>query len=222
MTIHINISSKNWRKCYMKIEQKEFRGIRYLVYYPKDFDENKKYPVMFHLHGAGSRGDDFKYFEGSPILEILNKGDSALSEGICFFPQCHKDTWFDIFNDVLDLVAFLYDLPYVDKSRFNASGISMGGYGIYQVMMSKPEYFNKAIVCCGGGMYWNAGRMKDIKFRIFHGEDDPVVGVEEAKRMYARLLEVGTDVTLTIYKNTDHNSWDPTYHNYDNLKWLFE
>ena len=206
----------------MKIEKKEFKGIHYLVYYPKDFDEKKKYPLMFHLHGAGSRGVDFKEFEGSTILGILDKGDSSLSKGICVFPQCHADTWFDIFNDLLDLVGFLYALPYVDKGRFNGSGISMGGYGIYQVMMSRPQYFHKAIVCCGGGMYWNAYRMKNISFRIFHGEDDVAVFPEESKRMYDRLIEANADVSLTIYENTDHNCWDKTYCNYDNLKWLFE
>ena len=36
----------------------------------------KKYPMMFHLHGAGSRGTDFKEFEGSAILNILEKEDS--------------------------------------------------------------------------------------------------------------------------------------------------
>ncbi len=216
----INISLKNWRRFSMKIEKNNFKGINYLIYYPKDFDESKKYPVMFHLHGAGSRGSNFKEFEGSTILSILEKGDSPLSNAICVFPQCHKDTWFDIFNDLLDLVAFLYGLPYVDKERFNASGISMGGYGIYQVMMSRPEYFHNAIVCCGGGMYWNSGRIKNIHFRLFHGKNDTAVFPEEAKRMYDRLKEACADVSLTIYEDCDHNCWDKTYSNYDNLDWL--
>ena len=97
----------------------------------------------------------------------------------------------------------------------------MGGYGIYQVMQCLPELFNKAIVCCGGGMYWNSGRLKNIKFRIFHGEKDVAVYPEEARRMYARLKEAEADVSLTIYPECDHNCWDKTYLNYDNLEWLF-
>ena len=206
----------------MRVEQKEYKGIRFLIYFPKDYDQNKKYPVMFHLHGAGSRGDSFDLFNDSTIIKILEKEDSPLSNGVCIFPQCHKDTWFDIFNDLLDLVEQVYSYPFVDKNRFNGSGISMGGYGIYQVMMSKPELFHKAIVCCGGGMYWNAGRMKNIKFRIFHGEKDEAVFPEESIRMYNKLKSDGADATLTIYPDKDHNCWDPTYLNYDNLKWLFE
>lgn len=206
----------------MRVEKKEFKGIMYLLYYPKNYVEGKKYPVMFHLHGAGGRGLNFEEFKGSTILDILAKGDSTLSEGFCVFPQCYKDTWFDIYNDLLDLVAHVYNEDYVDQKRFNASGISMGGYAIYQIMMSKPQYFHKALVCCGGGMYWNIGMIKDIKFRIYHGELDRVVFPEESQRMFDRLMEVGADATLTIVKGADHNCWDACYSNYDNLKWLFE
>ena len=203
-------------------QKKVFRNTKYLIYYPKDFDSNKKYPLFFHLHGAGSRGNDFKEFEGSTILRLLDEGNSPLSKAICVFPQCHNDTWFDEFNELLDLVKEIVNLDYVDKNKVTGSGISMGGYAIYQVMQCLPNLFNKAIVCCGGGMYWNSGRIKNIKFRIFHGEKDVAVYPEEAIRMTNRLKEALADVTLTLYPDCDHNCWDKTYSNYDNLKWLFE
>lgn len=200
--------------------KKRFRNTQYLIYYPTDFDEKKKYPLFFHLHGAGSRGKDFVGFEGSTILRLLEEGSSPLSKAICVFPQCHNDTWFDEFDELLDFTKEMVNLEYVDKDKVTGSGISMGGYGIYQVMMCLPELFNKAIVCCGGGMYWNAGKMKNIKFRIFHGEQDTAVYPEESKRMYARLKEACADVTLTIYPECDHNCWDKTYSNLDNLNWI--
>ena len=30
----------------------------YVKYLPKDYDETKKYPLVFFLHGAGERGED--------------------------------------------------------------------------------------------------------------------------------------------------------------------
>ena len=203
-----------------RVEKLEYNGIRYLLYYPKNYVEGRKYPVMLHLHGAGSRGNNFEEFEGSVILNILQREDSPLSNGFCVFPQCSTDTWFDRFSELLGLVKHLYSQSFVDQSRFNASGISMGSYAMYQVMQSLPELFHKAIICCGGGMYWNSGRIKDIKFRIFHGELDDVIYPEEARRMYARLKEAEADAELTIYPECDHNCWDKAYTNYDNLKWL--
>ena len=205
-----------------RCEKLEFKGIHYLLYYPKNYVEGKKYPVMFHLHGAGSRGTNFDNFEGSVILDALDREDSELSNGFCVFPQCHKETWFDIWDNLLGLVKEIYNREDVDKSNFNASGISMGGYGIYHVMMCLPELFHKAIVCCGGGMYWNSGAIKNIKFRIFHGEQDTTVFPEESRRMYARLKEACADASLEVYPECDHNCWEKTYTNYKNLQWLFE
>ena len=204
-----------------RVEKLEYNGIKYLLYYPKNYVEGRKYPVMFHLHGAGSRGNNFEEFEGSVILNILQREDSPLSNGFCVFPQCSTDTWFDRFSELLGLVKHLYSQSFVDQSRFNASGISMGSYAMYQVMQSLPELFHKAIICCGGGMYWNTIRMKNVKYRIFHGEKDVAVYPEEARRMYARLKEACIDATLTIYPECDHNCWDKVYSNLENLEWLF-
>ena len=206
----------------VKFEKKQFKNTKYLLYYPKDFNPNKKYPLFFHLHGAGSRGNNFEEFKGSTILAQLEKENTPLSEAVCVFPQCHNDTWFDEFNELLALLDNVASLPFIDKKRITGSGISMGGYAMYQVLMARPELFNKAFICCGGGMYWNSGRIKHIKFRIFHGEQDTAVFPEESKRMYARLKEACADVTLTLYPECDHNCWDKTFTNIDNLKWIVE
>ena len=203
-----------------KCEKRIFKNLKYLIYYPDNFDPSKKYPLFFHLHGAGSRGDNFEEFKGSTILGLLDKGGCPLNNAVCVFPQCHNDTWFNEFDILLDFVKEMASLDYVD--RVTVSGISMGGYAIYQVMMCLPQLFNKAFVCCGGGMYWNAGMMKNIKFRIFHGEQDTAVFPEESRRMFARLKEANADVTLTIYPECDHNCWDKAYSNLDNLKWIIE
>ncbi len=204
----------------IKVEKCEYRGIQYLKYYPKDYVEGKQYPVFYHLHGAGGRGRNFEAFSDSSVLQTFIGEGSPLNKAFCIIPQCSGDTWNDVMSELLDLTKHIYNQPFTDKKHFVGSGISMGGYAIYAVMMALPELFNKAIICCGGGMYWNAGRLKDIKIRIFHGEKDEVVYPEEARRMYQRLKEVGADVSLTIYPECDHNSWDKTYSNKENLEWL--
>lgn len=205
-----------------RIEKLEYQGIRYLLYYPKNYVEGRKYPVVFHLHGAGSRGRDFKEFKGSMILELLDKETTPLSNAFCVFPQCHEDNWYCIFNSLVELAKHIYQEPFTDQSRYSISGISMGGYALYSLIMVEPDLFKKALVCCGGGMYWNSGRIKHIKFRIFHGENDVAVYPEEAKRMYARLKEAEADVELTIYPDCDHNCWEKTYGNLVNLQWLVD
>ena len=205
-----------------KIEKLEYKGIKYLLYYPKNYKEGNQYPVVFHLHGAGSRGHDFEEFKGSVILKILEDGNSPLSEAFCVFPQCHEDNWYCVFKQLVDLAKYIYNQSFSDKNRYSISGISMGGYALYSLIMCEPELFNKALVCCGAGMYWNSGRIKHIKFRIFHGKNDVAVYPEEAIRMYDRLKEAEADVSLTIYPDCDHNCWEKTYGNFVNLQWLVE
>lgn len=205
-----------------RIEKLEYQGIRYLLYYPKNYVEGEKYPVVFHLHGAGSRGNNFEEFNGSIILKILEDGNSPLSNAFCVFPQCSEDNWYCIFNSLCELAKHIYHQSYTDRKRFSVSGVSMGGYALYSLIMCFPELFSKALVCCGGGMYWNSGRIKKIKFRIFHGEKDVAVYPEEAVRMYNRLKEAEADVSLTLYPDCDHNCWGKTYSNFDNLQWLVE
>ena len=206
----------------IKCEKKIFRNTKYLIYYPIDFDKNKKYPLFFHLHGAGNRGQNFAEFKGSTILKLLDEGKSPLSNAICVFPQCHNDTWFVEFEELQDFLKEMINLPFVDSTRVTGSGVSMGGYAIYQVMMNSPHLFNKAFVCCGGGMYWNAFVMKNIKFRIFHGLKDMAVFPEESRHMFDRLKEADADVSLFVYPECDHNCWEKAYNDLDNLKWIVE
>ena len=47
---------------------------------------------------------------------------------------------------------------------------------------------------------------------VFHGEDDPIVPVDEARRMVDALRAAGADeVRLTIYPGVGHDSWTKAY-----------
>ena len=40
------------------MEVKVFEGLEYLISYPDGFQEDKKYPLVIFLHGAGTRGEE--------------------------------------------------------------------------------------------------------------------------------------------------------------------
>ena len=69
----------------------------------------------------------------------------------------------------------------MDKSRVYVVGASMGGYATWQLAMSRPELFAAIIPICGGGMYWNAGRLIHMGVWVFHGEEDITVLPQESK-----------------------------------------
>jgi predicted esterase len=59
-----------------------------------------------------------------------------------------------------------------------------------------------------------------IPFRIFHGTADAAVGVNESKRMVARLIELKANVSYTEYPSVSHNNWDNAFAKPDFLSWF--
>lgn len=191
--------------------------LKYLRFEPVGFLEEKKYPLIIHFPGAGSRGDNVEILKDNSIIQYANSAENF--PFIVFLPQCNADSWFDIFEKLREFVRTVVELPYVDKEKVYLSGVSMGGYASWQMLMSEPNIFRKAIICCGGGMYWNAGRIK-IPVWAFHGTDDPIVFFEESQKMVDAVNRSGGKAILTEYEGVGHNCWEKTYSNPEIYKWL--
>lgn len=196
---------------------KRFGKLNYLEKRPEHFEETGKYPLIIHIHGAGSRGDDVQILNGQAIMHYRESVSDF--PFVVLMPQCYADSWFDIFEQLQAFVEMAAALPYVDQDRIYLSGVSMGGYASWQLLMSKPNVFKKAVVCCGGGMYWNAGRIKTPVW-AFHGTDDPTVFFEESQKMVNAVNRNGGNAKLTKYEGVEHNCWDLTYHNPEVYAWL--
>lgn len=187
------------------------------VFFPKGFNEKEKYPVIFHLHGAGSRGNDVSVLNNQAIL--IKAKSTEDFPFVIIMPQCREDCWIDAYERLKDAVEIAANLPFADKNRFYLSGVSMGGYASWQLLMSKPDRFTAAIICCGGGMVWNAARIKTPVW-AFHGTADMTVHIEENERLVNAIKRNGVTAKFTAYQGVEHNSWDLTYSRDDVYEWL--
>ena len=192
----------------------------YILYTPKDYDGVKKYPILFFLHGAGERGDDLNLVKHHGVSRLFEEGKTLQAVVVC--PQCKAEkTWN---SDPVKLKKFFDRM--IEKYAVNAdmvsiTGLSMGGFGTWQMIMDYPEFFSAAAPVCGGGLSWRAYRAKDLPIRIFHGEMDNVVPAFYSKEFYRVLQENGAkDTTLTLYPTLWHNCWDEAYGETDVLEWL--
>lgn len=202
----------------MKIEEKSCNQLRYIIRYPEDYEEGKKYPVLFLLHGAGGRGNDMEVLKENPFFLITNEKKSF--PFISVAPLCSAETWFDLFVDLKQLVVDISNADFTDNKKMYAMGASMGGYGVWQLAMSMPEYFAAIVPICGGGMYWDAGRLKNVPVWAFHGALDDTVFVEESIKMVRAVNNCGGNARLTIYPESNHNAWSETYANDEVFNWL--
>lgn len=195
-----------------------YENIKYVIRYPDGYEVGKKYPVLFYIHGAGGRGENIDVIRNHTFFRVTEKHTDFPFVSIA--PQCYADSWFDIFEQLQSFVKAMIASDFCDPSRVYLMGASMGGYTTWQLAMAHPELFAAIAPICGGGMYWNAGRLKTVPVWAFHGEIDHVVLLRESQIMVDKTNAFGGNAKLTVYENTDHNSWEPTFNNIEVFKWL--
>ncbi|TVQ10701.1 MAG: phospholipase [Bacteroidetes bacterium] len=232
--------------------KKEFTGadgsvLPYRILYPEDLQQGVQYPVVLFLHGAGERGNDNEkqLVHGSGLF--LDDSNRKAYPAIVIFPQCPENEWWvDLSvignirmgnntipaNDypasaplklVKELMVEILSKEIVDNDRVYVMGLSMGAFGIFDLLHRRPDWFAAAVPICGGGdtskVHKYAGK---LPLWVFHGSDDSVVPAEASRMMVNALQEAGGDIIYTEYPGVDHNSWDPAFAEKDLLPWIFE
>ena len=204
----------------MVFEAKNFRDLSYLVRYPKNFREGERYPVILTLHGAGFRGNNVEKLKNYRLFTCTERNDDL--PFVVVLPQCNKNTWFDHFETLKEFALEIAGASFTDPERYYLMGVSMGGYGTWQLAMSMPELFAAIIPICGGGMYWNASRLVNVPVWAFHGEKDNDVFVEESIKMVQAVNKAGGKAELTLYPEHGHDVWTDTFRNPRTFEWLLE
>ena len=224
-------------------EMFELRGygqLPYNIYFPKEYDGIKEYPLVFFLHGAGERGIDNKsqLTHIAPILaseENQNKYPSIL-----VFPQCPtNDYWASVdrsnnqwnYSDddrptaaglkAEKLLLEIIESYKVNKKRVYVSGLSMGGFGTYSIISRMPEKVAAAIAICGGANVKTADQLKNIPLQIFHGVDDDVVPVSLSRNLAKKLDSLSATYEYTEFPKLGHDIWNTVYQDPSTLEWLF-
>lgn len=194
----------------------------YWLFLPKEYGtDDRRWPVMLFLHGAGERGDnlDLVKVHGPPKL-VDQRPDFPF---IVVSPQCAKDHWWPgevqqhLLAELLDHVLTQYR---ADSQRVVCTGLSMGGFGTWALAARHPQRFAAAIPICGGGDPAHAPQLKHVPVWVFHGAKDFVVPLALSEEMVAAVKEAGGRAKLTVYPEAGHDSWTETYNNQAVYDWL--
>lgn len=195
---------------------------QYVKYLPEDFDEDKKYPLVFFLHGAGERGDDLDVAMRHGYMKYVRENGKEYPF-IFIAPQCPDGKYWGCYTE--SLIAFLEDiidaLP-VDRNRVYLTGFSMGGTGTWMLAMACPEKFAAIAPVCGTGIYWNAEAVTSLPIFMYHGDCDTIVPVTESVTMLNSVNKRGGNAKLKICYGVGHNAWDYAYTDEELLNWMLE
>lgn len=202
------------------MEEKVFEGMKYLISYPKEFCEEKKYPLLIFLHGAGSRGEETeKLRKNSCVVNLLQR--QAERGYVLVAPLCKRGDWYEWMTVLVNMVKEMREYSYIDQTRVYLTGNSMGGYGTWALASLHADWFAAAMPICGGGIGGFGMRLVDLPIRTFHGICDKTVDPIESLQMAKAVNLRGGHVELYLYPNLTHNCWDAVYTNEKNYDWMF-
>jgi predicted peptidase len=194
-------------------------SLDYLLFLPQGYEKsNKPWPLMLFLHGAGESGHDLaKVKVHGPPKVVETKPDFPF---ILVSPQSPGRGWNpDLLNGLLDDVIQNYR---VDTNRVYLTGLSMGGFGTWELAAAHPERFAAIAPICGGGNSKDAQKLARLPIWVFHGAKDPTVPLARSQEMVDALKAVGANVKFTVYPEAQHDSWTETYNNPEFYQWLLE
>lgn len=213
--------------CSLCIREPERRFIRYLLHRPADAGQapSKGWPLLLFLHGAGERGSRIGSIlrHGPPRMA----GDDPKFPFVLVSPQCPlNETWEQ--QPLMSLLDHLLATEAIDSTRVYATGISMGGYGVWDLAARHPDRFAAVVPICGGGnllpiLLFNPKEeraARRLAIRAYHGAKDDVVPLVESERMVAAWRAAGAACDLVVDGEAGHDCWTRAYAERELFDWL--
>jgi poly(3-hydroxybutyrate) depolymerase len=180
----------------------------YSIVVPESYDPLVPAPLVFALHGGGVGGKaaDQVVGSGRDALNLYVSG-AARTGSILVCPTALAAPWSATPNEpfllsVLEEVTTLWN---VDLDRVHLTGHSMGGFGSWWFGPRHTDVFATVSPTAGGGS-GGTKALRDARTGVFvfHGTDDPVVGVEGSRAGAKALLEAGADVVYLELDGAGH------------------
>ncbi len=231
----------SWKDRYQRREQVGADGSR-IVYrwFMPPVEPGEKVPLILFLHGAGERGDDNDKTLVHGARDFISDAVQSKRKCAVLIPQCPTDEkWVDApwsadsheMNDeptgpmalVIEALEEHLRNDSIDPSRIYLTGLSMGGYGSWDLLARYPKRFAAAVPICGGGdsRAEVVARFVDVPIWAFHGGADDVVKPLRSRAMIDALKAAGGSPKYTEYPEVGHDSWTRTYADAALYDWLF-
>jgi predicted esterase len=236
----------------------ELHGIAYhfQVYLPEDFhkpeispedprSKDKKSeqqplpPIILFLHGRGERGSEGLWQTQIGLPQQLRDHPERWPF-IVVLPQCPlRHFWTD--PEMLQLAMATLDQEskefHADPDRTYLTGISLGGYGAWELAKDYPHRW-AAIAIIAGGIFWSyapdrwreastlpaeyARRIGRVPIWLFHGAEDSTVVPRQSQLMYDAFKAEGGHIRYWEYQGLHHDCWTRAYDEPELPRWLLE
>lgn len=193
-------------------------GERCWVWLPRGYaQQSQRWPLVVFLHGSGERGTDLDKVKvhGPPRLLAVGADwpciavSPQLEEGARWDPQrLHR------------LLQALQQRLHADRQRCTATGLSLGGHGVWRWATGHPGDLAAIAPVCGYGDPTRVAALRRVPVRAYHGDRDTVVPLAPHLACVQALRAAGGQASLTVYPGVGHDAWTPAYNDAGLLPWL--
>lgn len=195
------------------------KQLGYALHIPKNTDEKK--PLIIFIPGDGEKGTDIEKVKIHGPFKYLKTHEL---DAYILAPQCLENENWDI-ESIHQLILKIQKENNIDGSRIYLTGLSSGGWATWNLAISYPEVF-AAIVPISGFVDLipmdYICKIKTMPIQIFHGLLDDVVPVDYAISAYKALKSCDANVKLTIFDDSNHDSWTRVYDHQEIYNWMFQ
>ena len=205
-------------------EKLNFRLLR-----PLNYDPAQRYPLLVSLHGGAGYGtDNMRQVEG---MDRMLVSDSIRKKypAFLFVPQIPLGTSWGgipglIAQDslVFEAIGALEKEFRIDEKRRYVMGHSLGGFGTWYFIGTRPELFAAAMPFSGKGDPALAKNIVDVPVWAFHGALDRNVPVSGCRDVIEAMKKAGGTPQYSEFPNAGHGIWDEVEGTPGVMDWLFD
>jgi predicted peptidase len=208
--------------------------------------------VIVDLHGNGAQGADGLLPTLFGLAAQIRRDRSRFPAIVVFPQAEAGKRWLDADMEELVIAELDRTVSefHTDPARVYLTGFSMGATGAYRIAYRWPTRFAALVAIAGridtsdaqtysdrdkaADRHANpfvttadpfaalAGKIKHLPIRIFHGDADETVPVEQSRRLVPALKSAGANVRYQEYPGASHTGGaDKAYADAELMTWLF-
>jgi pimeloyl-ACP methyl ester carboxylesterase len=219
----------------------ELRGVtyRFQIYLPEQFrrDDRKPWPVILFLHGRGERGSEGLWQTQIGLPQAVRDHPERWPF-VIVMPQCPLNAfWTDPQSLAMALATLDRETAefHLDTERTYLVGLSMGGYGAWELARLRPHRW-AAVAIAAGGVFWSyqperwqqtsilpseyARALGRTPVWLFHGSDDNVVVPKQSELMFEAFKANSGHIRLWIFQGLKHDCWTRAFNEPELPRWL--
>jgi predicted peptidase len=228
---HVSADTRALAQPFEKRSYINSRGdtLLYRLLIPLDYKPGKQYPMVVCLHGGAGWGrDNYRNIGGSLFARMLSNPENREKyPAFVFVPQCPEGYSWGGYLDlptvdtlVFETIRALKKEFAIDEQRLYVAGHSLGGYGAWYFIGTRPKEFAAAIPVAGVGDAAIAENMRNVAIWAFHGANDIHVPVSGSREVIEAMRKAGGTPRYTESADGGH-SWKILVDTPGVLDWLF-